>query len=185
MKDAPALKYDAATAPDEWKELKKSFDEAAIATVNEQYNENKEFYNRLQTREERRRNFYEWLAKNQRDVDEWTGLWARKINGGRWADGEPVRRDDWYYGVDFNSAEPVAIRIDQQDYLLSRTPQAKVPDQQLNVLSSNLTPYDIIDATGQLKNPQMERLRGTLVEAPQTVAATTREITSGTVQLVP
>ncbi|MGI8908393.1 MAG: hypothetical protein ACR2IE_18115 [Candidatus Sumerlaeaceae bacterium] len=182
--DLPELTYDASTAAQEWLDLATAFNQAAIQVVNEQYNENRAFYDRLQEREDRRRNFYEWLSANQRAVDEWTGLWARKINGTRWADGESVRRDDWYYGLDFNSAEAVAIRIDQQDYLVSREPQSNVPREQLNVLSSNLTPYDIIDATGTLKNPEMERLRGTMVIPPQTVAASA-EATTGTVQLVP
>jgi hypothetical protein len=185
-KDLPELTYDANNAAQDWLTLSKAYNEAAIAVVNEQYNENRAFYDRLQEREDRRRDFYEWLSANQREVEEWTGLWARKVNGSRWADGEPVRRDDWYYGVDFNSADPVAIKIDQQNYLVSREPQHKVPHEQLNVLSTNLTPYDIIDATGSLKNPDMERLRGTLVAPPHTVAVTTEaSATSGTVQLVP
>lgn len=170
--DIYELQYDAANYAQEWLELAKSYNSAAIQVVNQQYNENREFYERLEEREDRRRDFYEWLADNQRTVEEWTGLWARKINGSRWADQEPVRRDDWYYGVDFNSATPVSIKIDQQDYLVSKDPQANVPREQLNVLSTNLTPYDIIDVTGTLKNPQMERLRGTLVVPPATVAVT-------------
>lgn len=181
--DLPELKYDAANALQEQSDLKAAFREAAVIIVNDQRNENEQFYERLQAREDRRRDFYEWLTRQQEDFAEWTSVWARKINGARWADGEPVRRDDWYYGVDFNSAEPVAIQIDQRDYLLSRTPQEDLAEGQLNVLSSNLTPYDIIDMTGTLKNPEMERLRGTLVQPSITIPAAEGG-TVGTLQLV-
>jgi len=184
--DVPALEFKAKTTDEalqEQSELQEQFQNTAVAVVNDQMNENEEFYTRLQEREDRRRDFYDWLAEQQREIEDWTSVWARKINGSRWADGEPVRRDDWYYGVDFNSAEPVAIRIDQQDYLLSRAPQDHLAPGQLNVLSSNLTPYDIIDATGTMKNPDMERLRGTLVQSAMTVAAS-ETVTTGTVQLV-
>ncbi len=185
--DLPELSYNADNAQQEAADLLGAYRDAAVMVTNDQVNENGLFYERLQAREDRRRDFYEWLSQQQRDMEEWTGLWARKINGARWADGEPVRRDDWYYGVDFNSAEPVAFRIDQEDYLISRTPQEELAPGQLNVLGSNLTPYDIIDVTGTLKNPAMERLRGTLVQPPTTVLSTDVPAApaTGTVQLVP
>jgi hypothetical protein len=173
--DLPDSEYDPANYLQEWKDLRTEYDKAAKEQVNTELNENLSFYERLQNREDRRRDYYEWLSREQQKLDEWTRLWARKITGTRWADGELVRRDDWYYGIDFNSKDPFVTRIANREFLISREPQDNVPAGQLNVLTTNLTPYDLVDATGEMKNPEMERLRGTLVMPPVSgsVVATT------------
>lgn len=176
----PEPKYDAQNYLQDRTDLKNEFDKAAIAALNTQHEENLEFYDRLQSREDRRRRFYDWLAKTQEELDNWAKLWTRKVNGQRWAlADEAMRRDDWYYGVNFASPAPKIIQIDGQQFLLSQDPQPKVPENQINVLSNNLTPYDIIDRNGDVKKPELERLRGTMVHAPS------EEPTTGTVELLP
>ncbi len=49
------------------------------------------------------------------------------------------------------------------------------------MLSSNITPYDIIDMHGELKTPDMERVRGTAVIPPEDVI----EVAPGTLEMVP
>lgn len=176
--DLPSPTYSAQDYLNERNNLKAAFDKAAIAAVNRQHNENLDFYDRLKTREDRRRRYYEWLASQQRVLDEWASIWARKAGGQRWAGDQPVRMDDWYYGVNFASNAPKEVQIDGRKYLLSDEPQRKVPADELNVISSNLTPYDIVDDTGLLKTPELERLRGTAVHAPA-------ESTTGVLELAP
>ena len=79
-------------------------------------------------------------------------IWARKVDG-------------------------TMVNVDGHIYLVSAEPLRKVPPEQLNVISSNLTPYDIIDRNGFMKTPQMERLKGTIARPP--------EATTGTLELVP
>lgn len=179
VEDLPVPTYDAQNYLQERNDLKAAYDKSAISLVNTQHEENLEFYDRLQAREDRRRKFYEWLAQEQRDLDDWAKIWSRKINGARWETaGQPVRRDDWYYGTNFQQPDSFNIRVDGQQYLVSKQPERKVPADTLNVVTTNLTPYDIIDRNGQMKNPVMEHLRGTAVEPAA-------EATSGTLELVP
>lgn len=181
VEDLPEPKYEANEYLQERTDLKTAYDKAAIAAVNLQREENLDFYERLQKREDRRRRYYDWLATGQQALDDWARLWARRVNGLRWEETEePVRRDDWYYGVNFVTRDAKIVRIDNHTYLLSGEPQPKVPEDQLNVISTNLTPYDIIDRNGDLKRAELERLRGTAVLPPVEEAATT-----GTVELVP
>ena len=164
--ELPELAYTAENALQERQDLLESFQEAAITQAGEEYNDNRDFYDRLQQREDRRLAYEQWLLLKQKQVAEWAEKWSRNINGSRWADGEEVRIDDWYYGTDFNSATPVTVSIDNRQYIVSRQPVEGLKEGQLNVISSNLTPYDIIDSNGYLKNPVMETLRGTIVVPP-------------------
>ncbi|MGC8741593.1 MAG: hypothetical protein ACP5UB_09060 [Candidatus Sumerlaeaceae bacterium] len=148
-------------------ELKTGYEKKAQELTNEQRDENSAFYERIQQREDRRKRYYEWIASQKRQLDEWAKVWARRANGTQWvtASGE-VRRDDWYYGKNFNPGGPVATTIDGQTFVFSSEPAAGLQMDELNVLSTNLTPYDILDQNGVLKNPTTERQRGTLVEPP-------------------
>ena len=181
--DLPELAYNAANALQERQDLFESYQEESITQNNVDFNENKEFYERLQKREDRRIAFRQWLLHKQNEVAEWAEVWARNVFGTRWADGEEVRIDDWYYGTDFNSAQPVLIAIDDREYVVSRQPAGRLQEGQLNVISSNLTPYDIIDNNGYLKNPVMETHRGTLVIPPVGPVYTT-DTTTGTIEIV-
>ncbi len=180
--DLPTLEYTAANALQERQDLFESYQEAAIQQNNTDYNANKEFYERLQKREDRRQAYINWTRLVQRQVTEWSEVWAREVFGTRWADGEVVRVDDWYYGTDFNSAQPVLVAIDDREYVISRQPLRNLQDGQLNVISSNMTPYDIIDSNGYLKNPVMETLRGTLVIPPAPPVYSTNAPT-GTIEI--
>lgn len=171
--DLPELQYDASNALQERQDLFESFQEAAIVQASDDANANADFYERLARREDRRSTYLEWLRLRQQAVQDWSEVWAREVYGTRWADGEVVRLDDWYYGVDFNSANPVTIEIDDREYVISRGPVDRLKHKQLNVISTNLTPYDIIDANGELKNPVMETLRGTMVMPPAPPVYTT------------
>jgi hypothetical protein len=180
--DLPTPTYDAANYLQERQDLQAEYNKAALELVNDQSEENQDFYDRLQQREDRRRAYYEWIVDQQRELDEWAQVWARRVNGLRWntaPEQQPVRRDDWYYGVNFASADPKIVHIEGQEYVVSQDPQRKVSPTQLNVISSNLTPYDIIDRNGQMKNPNMERLRGTIVHSPDDLPVT------GTLEMVP
>jgi len=181
--DLPELAYNATNALQERQDLFESFQEQSITQNNDDFNENKEFYERLQKREDRRTAFRQWLLHKQNEVAEWADVWARNVFGTRWADGEEVRVDDWYYGTDFNSAQPVLVAIDDREYVVSRQPAGRLQEGQLNVISSNLTPYDIIDNNGYLKNPVMETQRGTLVIPPAGPVYTT-DTTTGTIEIV-
>jgi len=181
--DLPELAYNATNALQERQDLFESFQEQSITQNNEDFNENKEFYERLQKREDRRTAFRQWLLHKQNEVAEWADVWARNVFGTRWADGEEVRVDDWYYGTHFNSAQPVLVAIDNREYVVSRQPAERLQAGQLNVISSNLTPYDIIDNNGYLKNPVMETHRGTLVIPPVGPVYTT-DTTTGTIEIV-
>ena len=181
----PELAYDATNALQERQDIFESFQEAAVDQSNEDSNDNRAFYERLQKREDRRIAYYQWLMHKQNEVKEWADVWARKVNGTRWADGEEVRIDDWYYGTDFNSATPVLVAMDNREFVVSRQPVNHLQQGQLNVISSNLTPYDIIDGNGYLKNPQMETLRGTLVAPAVAPAYTTGSAGAGTIEIVP
>lgn len=179
----PELTYDAANALQERQDLFDSFQEAAITQSNEDDNDNRAFYERLQKREDRRIAYYQWVMHKQNEVAEWAEVWARKVYGTRWADGEEVRVDDWYYGTDFNSAKPVLVTMDDRQYIVSKQPVEHLQQGQLNVISTNLTPYDLIDNDGYLKNPVMETLRGTLVIPPVAPVYSTGAST-GTIEIV-
>lgn len=179
-KDLPEPAYDEKNFLQESTDIKNAYQKAALTLMNTQHNENLDFYDvRLAGREERRRRYYEWLASQQKELDEWAKMWSRKINARQWvaAGDQPIRRDDWYYGSNFSSNLPKTIQVEGQKYLLSQEAQSKVPPDQLNVITSNLTPYDIIDRNGELKKPELERLRGTIVRPPAA------EGTTGTVEL--
>lgn len=146
-------------------ELKAAYDKTALTLRAQEIDENLGFYDRLALREDRRRAYYEWLASEQHEIDDWAMIWARQMNGARWdATDQPTRLDDWYYGVNFASGEAKVVRINQQEYVLSTEPQHNLRPRQMNVLSTNLTPYDIIDHNGEMKRPEVEAARGTLVE---------------------
>ncbi|MCX7626685.1 MAG: hypothetical protein N2Z21_10830, partial [Candidatus Sumerlaeaceae bacterium] len=166
--DTPNFDFTKQEEPAQWRsDLKTTYEKKAQELTNEQRDENIAFYERLQQREDRRKRYYEWIASQQRELDEWAKVWARRANATQWvtASGE-IRRDDWYYGKNFNAREPVATTIDGQTYVFSAEPVAGVRRDELNVISTNLTPYDILDKNGVLKNPATERQRGTLVEPP-------------------
>lgn len=163
-------------------ELKTSYEKKAQELTNEQRDENVAFYERIQQREDRRKRYYEWITSQQRELDEWAKVWARRANATQWvtASGE-IRRDDWYYGKNFNPGEPVATTIDGQTYVFSSEPVGGVAPNELNVISTNLTPYDILDQNGVLKNPTTERQRGTFVEPP--AASPTPTPAAGIIQM--
>jgi hypothetical protein len=179
VEDLPEPSYDAQAYLQDRTDLKAGFDKAALELANKQRDENEAFYERLGTREDRRRKYYEWIAAQQRELDDWAKIWARKVNGSLWAAAEePLNRDDWYHGTNFAGKQPVTVEVDGQSYLLSEEPQRSVAPEQLNVLSDRLTPYDIVDRNGDLKNPRVEIRRGTAVEPPV-------DATSGTLELGP
>ena len=154
------------------------FKRLALAADNKQSDQNTAFLERLTAREDRRNGFRDWVARQRRELSDWADLRARRIvNGTAWTEGAPVSRDDWYYGTRFNGKGAVTKVVDSQEFLVSASPERDVPRSALNVLSTNLTPYDIIDPYGQIKNPGTERLRGTFVKPPDPVA------TTGTVEL--
>lgn len=180
--DLPDSSFTASSTDDvlnDRKSIKDAYDQAAVAATNREYMKNRDFYERLQVREDRRSAYYEWLSLEQRKLEEWTTLWSRKTNGTRWTSDDEIRRDDWYYGTNFNSEGPVKITVDNRKYLLSRTPQANLAPGELNVISNNLTPYDIIDANGEMKNRVMEIQRGTIVVPP------TPSTSVGTIEIAP
>jgi hypothetical protein len=172
--------YDTTNYAQERIDLENAYKQAAQFIVNKQYNENLEFYDRLQQREDRRRAFYEWLAANQRRVDEQAADWGRVVNGSNWAAGElPTNTADWYYGVNFAAEGGVAVTVDGVTYLLSREPLKRVPPGQVNITSTNLSPYDIVNRDGTMKTAASERARelgvpGTAVSEP-----------GGTIRIVP
>ncbi len=168
--DLEAPNYDVSTqeqAVQSRTDLKTGYEKKAQELTNEQRDENVAFYEKIQQREDRRKRYYEWIASQQRELDEWAKVWARRANTTQWvtASGE-VRRDDWYYGKNFNPGSTVATTIDGQTFIFSSEPASGVGSNELNVLSTNLTPYDILDQHGVLKNPETERRRGTLIEPP-------------------
>lgn len=176
--DFPAISYDPANYLQERQNLKSGFDESAIALVNKEREENLRFYETLDTREDRRQRFYEWVNNKRKQLDDYAMIWSRKVNGSRWIGSEnTVSEEDWYYGQNFASNEPVEFNIDGQAYLMSRTPQRDVPDNTLNVIGVNLTPYNIIGRDGDLKTPEKERARGTIPHPPPPPE------TSGTIEL--
>ena len=165
MPDEPS--YDAANLPTEAVTLQQEFEKAAIALVNQQQEENSEFIERLQEREDRRLAFQRWVDSKKRELFEWTEVWARSVNGQRWIGGDTtVRLNDWYQGLNVASPKPVLFTIDGNRFLVSRTPQHDVPEDTLNILSTNLTPFDLVDRDGNVKDVATERLRGTAVRAP-------------------
>lgn len=164
-------------------DLKTEYEKKAQEITNLQRDENVEFYERLQQREDRRKRYYEWIASQQRELDEWAKVWARRANARQWLSASnAIRRDDWYYGTNFRGGEAVTHAIDGQEYVFSEQPVAQVGEHQLNVLSTNLTPYDILDRDGSLKNPATERLRGTFVEPPVAEPSPTPSPSLGVIQ---
>lgn len=161
--DFPEPTYDAETAIQNADDLERFYNEEALRTVNNQWNESLEFYDRISDRADRRREFLTWVTEQERNAADWTDVWARRINGANWTDQQPVGRDDWYYGTHFNAAGPVLTEIAGQQFLFSREPQHHVDPSTLNVLSTNLTPYDVVDYYGNVKSPAVERVRGTIV----------------------
>ena len=165
MPDEPS--YDAANIPTEAITLQQEFEKAAIALVNQQQEENSEFIERLQEREDRRLAFEQWLQGKKQELFDWTEVWARSVNGQRWIGGDTtVRLNDWYQGLNVASPKPVLFTVDGNKFLVSRTPQQDVPENTLNILSTNLTPFDLVDRDGNVKDVATERLRGTAVRAP-------------------
>lgn len=165
MPDEPS--YDAANLATEAVTLQQEFEKAAIALVNQQQEENSEFIERLQEREDRRLAFERWVDGKKQELFEWTEIWARNVNGQRWIGGDTtVRLNDWYQGLNVASPKPVLFTVDGNKFLVSRTPQHDVPEDTLNILSTNLTPFDLVDRDGNVKDVATERLRGTAVRAP-------------------
>lgn len=171
--------YDTANFAQERIDLENAYKQAAQFIVNKQYNENLEFYDRLQQREDRRRAFYEWLATVSRRVDERAADWGRKVHGANWAAGElPTNTADWYYGINFAAEGGVTVTIDGITYVLSREPLKRVPPDEVNITSTNLSPYDILNRDGTRKTAETERPRVAPAAAPSTPA-------TGTIRIVP
>ena len=165
MPDEPT--YEAANYLQEGVTLQDAFNKAALTQVTKQQEENLEFMERLKQREDRRDAFANWVLEKRQELDEWTRTWANNVNGTRWIGGDNVvRLNDWYYGINFNSPQPINFTIEDQKFLVSRTPQRDVPEDTLNILSTNLTPFDIISKDGYVKDVATERLKGTAVRAP-------------------
>lgn len=178
--DFPMPAYEAETAVQNAEDLEKTYNERAVWAVNDQWNENQEFYERIQAREDRRRDYLSWLQERERELARWTDVWARRINGQNWTDGQPISRDDWYYGQHFNAVGPVLTQVAGQEFLLSREPQRDVAPSTINALSTNLTPYDMVDHHGNVKSAAVERARGSLVRPDP---APLFEVTTGTLEL--
>jgi len=89
---------------------------------------NLDFLGRLELRENRRKDYKQWLEDQKQIVADFTRNWARKEN-------------------------QQEITIDGTVYLLSSEPMENVPRNTVNVVSQKLTPYDILNADGTLKKP--------------------------------
>jgi len=89
---------------------------------------NFDFLGRLELRENRRKDYRQWLEDQKQIVVDFTRAWARKEN-------------------------QQEITIDGTVYLLSSEPMENVPRNTVNVVSQELTPYDILNADGTLKKP--------------------------------
>ena len=89
---------------------------------------NVDFLGRIELRENRRKDYKQWLEDQKQIVVDFTRNWARKEN-------------------------QQEITIDGTMYLLSDEPLENVPRNTVNVVSKKLTPYDILNADGTLKKP--------------------------------
>ena len=166
MPDEPT--YEASNYLQEGVTLQDAFNKAALTQVTKQQEENLEFMERLRQREDRRDAFANWVQEKREELDEWTHTWSNNVNGTRWIGGDNVvRLNDWYYGINFNSPQPINFSIEGKKFLVSRTPQRDVPEDTLNILTTNLTPFDIISKEGYVKDVATERLKGTAVRAPR------------------
>ena len=102
-------------------------DEAKI--INAQvHRRNLEFIYRLDFRENQRSDYKQWLEDQKDLVIEFTHNWARKEEGQE-------------------------LNIDGTVYLLSDEPMERVPRNTVNLVTENLTPYDLLNADGTLKKP--------------------------------
>ncbi len=165
MPDEPT--YEASNYLQEGVTLQDAFNKAGLTQVTKQQEENLQFKERLDQRRDRRDAFANWVQEKRLELDEWTHTWANNVNGSRWIGGDSVvRLNDWYYGINFNSPQPIKFSVEGQKFLVSRTPQRDVPEDTLNVISTNLTPFDIISKDGYVKDVSTERLKGTAVRAP-------------------
>jgi len=89
---------------------------------------NLDFLGRLELRENRRKDYKQWLDDQKQLVVDFTRTWARKEN-------------------------QQEITIEGTVYLLSEQPLENVPRNTINVVAQKLTPYDLLNADGTLKKP--------------------------------
>ncbi|PKO15647.1 hypothetical protein CVU37_12535 [candidate division BRC1 bacterium HGW-BRC1-1] len=166
MPDEPT--YEASNYLQEGVTLQDAFNKAGLTQVTKQQEENLQFMERLNKRKDRREAFANWVLEKRQELDQWTLTWTNNVNGSRWIGGDTaVRLNDWYYGINFNSPQPINFSVEDNKFLLSRTPQRDVPEDTLNIISTNLTPFDIISKDGYVKDVSTERLKGTAVRAPR------------------
>lgn len=101
----------------------------AIELSAEEHLENLMFLYRLQSRENRRKDYRQWLEDQQQLVVEFAEDYLQRQQGRK-------------------------ITIEGTVYLLSEEPLERAPRDAVNLVTDNLTPYDLLNSDGTLKKPE-------------------------------
>jgi len=100
----------------------------AETVIRQDHMRNLDFLSRLDYRDNRRKDYAQWLEDQKSLVVDFTRRWARKEN-------------------------EQEINIDGTIYLLSEEPLDSIPRNSVNLVTKQLTPYDLLNADGTLKKP--------------------------------
>jgi hypothetical protein len=138
--------------------LRDAYNRASLALQTRLTQENIAFYERLDVREDRRRNYLEWLEERKDELVAWAEMWQANVEAENFRAGNPVNRDSWYAKTNFGNPNPMAKVINGQMTLITKN-AVETDNQTLNVVSRNLTPYDLLDSYGRprVPNPRTSR----------------------------
>lgn len=137
---------------DERNRLRDEFNRASLALQTQLTQQNLRFYERLEMREDRRRNFLEWIEEQREELVNWAEAWKQYKEGGNFRAGNPVGRDAWYAKTNFGNPNPMEVSVSGQRAIVSK--QAMETDANtLNIISGNLTPFDLLDPLGRPRRP--------------------------------
>jgi hypothetical protein len=131
------------------------YQRASLALQTKLTQENAAFYERLDAREDLRRNFLEWIEERKDELTAWADAWKVNIESGNFKAGNAVNRDSWYAKMNFRNPEPMAIRSTEPPTIISKNPVDAGHDA-VNIVSGNLTPYDLLDSYGRPRQPNPE-----------------------------
>ncbi|MFH0793378.1 MAG: hypothetical protein V2A74_05035 [bacterium] len=87
------------------------------------------YFRGLDERENQRLRYQEWLTDRQREVIEYADNWSKRLDGSQ-------------------------VKIEGTLYLISPKPLDHIPRGSVNVVTDKLTPYDLLNSDGTVKQPE-------------------------------
>ncbi|MCX7767062.1 MAG: hypothetical protein N2246_10205 [Candidatus Sumerlaeia bacterium] len=108
-------------------EIYTAYQEQARALIEKYSTEITALLSRIEDRIWQRESYRDWVSRNREKLQEFANEWLRRYTGEE-------------------------IEMEGKVYLISPQPLKHIPPDRINIVTSNLTPYDLLNEDGTLKN---------------------------------